>query len=66
MWGICPDAVKRVPLNADVNHVHYSLNHGTKLATNYVEVGYPLKVVPVGFMLVIIKSNTTLSSVATT
>ena len=46
MWGIGPDAVNRVPSNADVNHIRYSLNHGTKLATNYVEVGYPLKVVP--------------------
>ena len=27
----------------------YSLNHGNKLATNYVEVGCLLKVVPLGY-----------------
>jgi len=45
VWGIDPDVVNSVPLNDGVNHIHYSLNHGKKLVTNYVEVGYLLKVV---------------------
>jgi superfamily I DNA and/or RNA helicase len=31
--------------NDGVNRIRYSLNHGKKLVTNYVEVGYLLKVV---------------------
>ena len=45
MWGIDPDVANRVPLNGGVNHIHYSLNHGKKLATNCAEVGHLLKVV---------------------
>ncbi|MCK5109290.1 MAG: DEAD/DEAH box helicase family protein, partial [Methanosarcinales archaeon] len=40
-----PDVVNRVPLNGGVNHIHYSLNHEKKLATNCAEVGHLLKVV---------------------
>ncbi|PXF57059.1 MAG: hypothetical protein C4B59_15845, partial [Candidatus Methanogaster sp.] len=38
-------AVNHVPSNGGVNLIRYSLNHEKKLVTNYVEVGYPLKVV---------------------
>jgi len=42
--------VFRVPSNAGVNPIHYSLNREKKLATNYVEMGYPLKVVPLEYI----------------
>nr|QNO47045.1 hypothetical protein NBCJMJBN_00006 [Methanosarcinales archaeon ANME-2c ERB4] len=40
-----PDVVNRVSSNDGVNLIRYSLNHGKKLVTNYMEVEYLLKVV---------------------
>ncbi|MEA3283230.1 MAG: hypothetical protein U9Q68_11900, partial [Euryarchaeota archaeon] len=58
------DVVNRVPSNVDVNTIRYSLNHGTKLATNYVEVGYPLKVVPLGCGGMVVLSVTLIKIIA--